>query len=745
MTTPFVAEYSAQYRSGKTSDCYDAPQDGKDYLNKALHIYSLYCSNRLRVFPNGLSGTRPIGELRAYARGEQSIDRYKVLIEKTIKTGADPNLQQKFNFDNISYDNLRVLPKFRSIAVSKIKAPDFDPVIVATDTVSAAEKNSKINMDKTAFLPQMQQLAAQMGAAPQVNKMAAALGGDVDTAAQMGAYLLEIEAAMQDVLQTSFDASMWEPIKEMVASDLIDIGIMGVGIKFHEREGRMGLYYLDPAGLIVPLSDYPDCRDIPFFGHVRETTIGALKREMMEKPEEYEKEYFKIAKRYASYRPNIPMRSETPRFNDLEFRKDFNERNGRQVYDPFTVCIMDFKWRANKMIDGVMVESVYGGKWVVGTQIVYDCCEEMAIARRQSGGSIQAMLPVSIYCLPGPSLVEKVIANVDDLQMAVLKLRALIANLPPGARRSINLSKLRNAVRIGDKDFDMFDMLALERASGTLLFEGTGEFEEMDRQQDTSHPIQPLQSSITEDINLYQNQINNAMQNIRDATGMNEVADGTARTDDLLIGVFDRMNEASNSALGFEFGGMASIFGYTATVMAKRYQSAVTINGKISLSSIRMSKSGLHLATIDSSIATKTIEVYCLQLPTTEKIEFLKQMVVARVQENKISQADMMVIMGMLDNRNYKLAILFLTVAQKEHEQRMSAARQADMAAQAQAQAQLALTTEQAKQQTLQVEYRLRMQEAQLKQKLDIEKMKVAQSMGVAAKAFEIEAGQLAT
>ena len=742
---PGTKEYSKLYNTGRMYDP-ETLEDRKDYLSLAKYVYGLYCSQSLHMYPGAVNMRgRSLGELRKYALCAQETEKYKTQITRDMTDGSDPELSKKFNYQNISWEPVMVMDKFRNIVVSKLTAPEFDTSVIATDTYSNAERQREIALDRINSSRQMMALSQQAGIPSGVSPMVQALDGDVDTAVAIGAYLLPIEAQMQDAIRVTMDANSWSVIKKQVAEDIHDYNMTALRIDFEEEEGCMHLKYIDPAGLILPASKYEDCRDVPFIGYLEHAQIGHVREELLEGGEYSEKDIYKLAKTYGSYYPNIPRRNSIPTesFSDTIFRQDYAANRGHQIYDPFTILIMHLYKICCIEVDGKNIQVVKKLKWVVNTDIVYEYGIDGSIAREGKPGSKKARLPIVAWAGHGPSVVEKCIAAIDDLNIAVLKLRALINNLPAGERRTINLSLLRNTVNIGDKNYSMLDMLAVEQMSGTLIIEGRGEFDDMDVRASNQNPVTPNNSTVSGDIILYESHINRAMAIIRDNTGINEVADGTTQTRDLLIGVMDGMQQISNASLNTYFSGIQSMFFNTTKTIGYKYQTAV-LNGDIQLTSIRHTATGLHAVNLTKDISYRDIEFLAIPSMSDEDINLTMQMVVARVQQNELSQADMTVIITMLRARNIKMASLYMAKAIQINKERQSKEAQANIMAQAQSQAELSKVQEEEKRKTIQFKEEEIRKTKVLEQQLELEKMREAVKAGINAKAFEIAAGQQA-
>ncbi len=747
MRAPFkMKEHQDLFSKGYVMDPSIAPTCDDDYLKKAKWAYSLWCSNLAFTRPGGYIGNpaRTIGELRAYARGRQYSAKYREVVTKALTDSADPNLQAAASPQNVSWENTRVAEKFLAIARSKIASMNFDPEVCAYDSFSNAERNRAIAADRLAATPQMQQLAQQVGVPLTINPIAQAMQNDIEAAANLGAYLLPVEAQLQDACMITLNATDWLTIKNQMIDDLLEIGFAGFDTTFSQKEKAVKIKYIDPAGAIIPVSAYADCRDVPFAGYIEDVTIASIREDIVEKyGEASEQILYGMATQYGNYYPNVRSRANMgANFRSGEFRRDFAATNGRQVYDTFMVSIMHLKFMAVQEIEGSHVPFEYQVKWVIGTNYVFDASPVYGQAREGRPGSVKSLSSCGFYVLPGSSMVEKIVPFIDDLEIATRKLRLLMANMPAGPNRSIDLARMNSVVQVGSKEYNLLDLLAVERATGTLIFSSTNEFDDPSRGSQAS-PIQPQSTGIEGPMTIVQTAIINAVNDIRNTTGVNEAADGSASPQDMLGVVMTNLNQAANAALSSEFLASNMLHMMAANRIVKKYQSVI-VDGEITLTETRQSIAGLHAVTLTKDISLRDLRITVKLAPSQDDIAMAMQMAVARLQENKITQADMLVVFQMLRAGNWKLAQLYMAKAIATQERVIAQQAAQNQMAQAAAQSELAKIQAEAKQRELTLEYQLKAEFEKLKNELDIRKMETAQRLGISSKAFEIEAGQLA-
>jgi hypothetical protein len=192
-------------------------------------------------------------------------------------------------------------------------------------------------------------------------------------------------------------------------------------------------------------------------------------------------------------------------------------------------------------------QTLYGGKYILGTDYIFDYGLKKNIPKnvhditrtRMSYSIVATNIRKSIP----KSMVSGIIGFADQLQITHLKLQQSIAKAKPDGL-IIDIEGLEN-VQLGRggelQPLDLQD-----------IYEQTGIFYYRSKNPDGSFqnpPIRPLENgirNINELITIY----NHALRMIRDATGINEVMDGTSPKGDQLVGVRQQQLAAGNNALG---------------------------------------------------------------------------------------------------------------------------------------------------------------------------------------------------
>lgn len=733
----FMEHYKAGKYPSPVTVLSEAPTE--DYfLAWARYIYSMYCGGAAYTVPPNLYNKRSVEELRAYARGEQPTTKYKKLVDVCLKDGkvGGTSIESSGSLLNISFDNVRYFPKYRDLCVAKITEPEFEPIIRAMDSQASFERRKQYFIAKLATDPRIRTLAEGAGVTTQtIEKYNGMSQMDVDTASQMGAINLAAESLMGDVSMTTMDRSEWNVIKHLVACDLVDVNYAGV--RHVCGPNGVKLEYCDAEGLIFPASKYPDHRDDQFVAEVRRTNIASIRAEYGIT----EDKLYLIAKSWGGSNNAQSIAN----FGSRSWREGFASTNGRQCYDHFSIDVMDFYFIASKTEDLLVgaynnpraednvteiggvpytedkaaIQYVYKGCWVVGSNIILSSGVDNAIVRAGEQGEKKAKLPIQIWTGDGASVTERCIAAVDDIQMAVLKIRLLIANLPPGPRFAMDMSVLESAIQFGKEAYDMKDMLKMFGATGKLLLRSKSEFEQGGASQKS--PIIPIEAGIQEDFAILSNQIAMGLDLIRQSTGMNEIADGSGNPTDVLNGVAKGFQAASNNALRPMVLAMESINLGIYSYVVKKYQS-LRLYGPVSISKWTIDANHFSVLALPEDIPYYDFEVKVRALPSQEELQLVLQSLLQKNAEGTVTGADALIVMQMIRDRDVIKAQMYLGRAIALAKERDHAKQLELIKTQTQANAESAMAAEEAKRGTIAAEGEIKMKELEVKDHFDREK-----------------------
>ena len=377
-------------------------------------------------------------------------------------------------------------------------------------------------------------------------------------------------------------------------------------------------------------------------------------------------------------------------------------------------------------------QTLYGGKFIIGTDYLFDYGVKKNIPKNVHDLSRTKMsysvMATNIRRMIPKSMVSGIIGFADQLQLSHLKIQQAIAKAKPDGL-IVDIEGLEN-VQLGRggelQPLDIQD-----------IYEQTGIFYYRSKNADGSFqnpPIRPLDNSIrniNELITLY----NHYLRMIRDATGINEVMDGTSPKGDQLVGVRQQQLSAANNAL-YDITN-ASVVLYRKicedivkclqilppkSILYKAYETAIGRENMAVLSSF----SNLPMYNFGVRVVADMNEVDRM---------YLEQNIQASIAQGELDIEDAIAIRQL---RDIDQAERLLIVRRKKRMKMRQEMAQQNSQFQAQANAQVAQVTSQGKMQEEQMKAQLEAQKIQLEgqlkaQMLQLEyqlKMQLAQLQG---------------
>jgi hypothetical protein len=689
----YVNTFDQRYekRVGTPGD--EASMDSRWYKEWLEYMYSYYVQdNGLIGYGGNLGRGRSIKTLRDYARGRQPVDKYIQIL--------DPPDDQGRGFMNISWDTFKGLTKFREILLGKLESIDYSIRTFAVDEESNQERDELIAMMKAKINPHIMQLQETMGIQPEVSS-GIDNEEDIDLLAELGGVRLGIEIEVKNAIDSVNQDDNINVVYGMIKQDLVDLNAFAVMPYMEHSSKTIRLKYIDPAKLVSRNSIYPDCRDIDFAGFVETKTIAQLRQESGLD----ENEIVKIAKMNSGVNGN-------PQFNGVGFREEYHSST---FYDEMTVDVFTGYWVAketdrfitginhkygNKVFDRVRpdsklnatdrkkgkeivdisVHNIYTGKLVIGANIVYDCKKHEGVFREGGKGERRAVLPIVIWKGDSPSFVEKCVGLVDDIQLAIYKIRHLFVKLPPSPRLGIDLSLVRDSVKIGSQSYTIKDMDNAFYKTGTYYYESRGEFELQNGAN--RPPIMPIPIDVVEDYRLFNEEIANKIDQIRHTTGINEITDASSSGAHVLKGVMTGLQSATNNALRYYYTTIGDAYVRVSKQIKNLWQIMV-LDGDIKKTFI--ANRTIKYLSLSKKVAFHEFRIGIEQIPSDEEKELMVNKLFQDNAQGVINTSDFFVLYNMIKSNDFKQAQLFYSKAVRKQERAMMEQQQAQMQAQAQA------------------------------------------------------------
>jgi hypothetical protein len=494
---------------------------------------------------------------RLYARGEQSIQKYK------NELAIDGDL----SYLNIDWNIVPIIPKFVDILVNGINSRGFKTKAQSLDDFGLSKRSSYMqsvlrDMDTRA----LSDFAAENFGVNIYENAPQTLPDSIEEL-ELGMQLSwkdSMEIAEEQALHKVFKANNYEEeIKWRLIYDLVVCGIACAKNNFYSSKG-ITLDYVDPANVIYSYTESPYFDDIYYVGEVKTITINELKLQF---PNLTEKDLQEIQKQGIQYRDY--------------FNRGVNHNNS---LDKNSVQILYFNWKtyanevykvkdtstgASKIIikDDTFnppedqmeehnfsklsrqLEVLYEGALILGTNklVQWEIAKNMV---RPKSDNLKvnlnyAMCAPKIYQGRIESTVSRIEGFGDLIQLTHLKLQQVISRMVPDGI-FLDADGLTEVDLGNGTTYNPAEALKMFFQTGSIVgrrYTMDGEFNH------ANVPIQEIQSgSGNNKIPVLVNTYNFYLQMIRDATGLNEAVDGSTPDKDALVGIQKMAAANSNTA-----------------------------------------------------------------------------------------------------------------------------------------------------------------------------------------------------
>jgi hypothetical protein len=487
-------------------------------------------------------------QLRLYARGEQSVQKYK----------DELSINGDLSYLNLDWQPVPILSKFVDIVVNGISAKSYDIKAYAQDPESVkarTEYASKIQEDMLAR-EYLDSLKDSLGISLYQSIDPTNLPEspeELELHMQLS-YKQSIEIAEEEAISSVLAQNKYDLVRRRLNMDLTVCGIAAAKTNFNTAEG-ITVDYVDPAYLVYSYTEDPNFEDIYYVGEVKSITIPELKKEFPGISEEELKRIQSMPGNrsyvtgWGDYDENTVqvMYFDYKTYSNQVFKikqTDQGLQKALEKDDSFNPPENDSFERVSRSI-----EVLYSGAKVLGTDTMlkWELAENMS---RPLADTTKVEMNYSI-CAPRiykgriESLVSKCIGFADMIQLTHLKLQQVMSKMVPDGVY-LDMDGLAEVDLGNGTNYNPAEALNMYFQTGSIV--GRSLTQDGDFNQGKV-PIQELSSSsgqgkIQSLIQTYQYYL----QMIRDVTGLNEARDGSTPDKQTLVGLQKIAANASNTA-----------------------------------------------------------------------------------------------------------------------------------------------------------------------------------------------------
>lgn len=627
-------------------------------------------------------------QLRLYARGEQSVQKYK----DELATNGD------ISYLNLDWKPVPIISKFVDIVVNGMSQKGYDIKAYAQDPESLKTKTNYAqsilrDMYSQDLIAKAQELTGE-------NFASSTLGKDelpetkeeLELHMQLN-YKQSVEIAEEEAINNVLAQNKWDLTKRRLNYDLTVLGIGCAKTNFNVSEG-IRLEYVDPAYLVYSYTEDPNFEDIYYVGEVKAVTIPELK---MQFPDISEEELQRIQEMpgnrqyitgWGNYDENTVqvLYFEYKTYMNQVFKIKYGDNGMEKVIEKTD----DFNPPQNDKFDRVSrtIEVLYTGAKILGTNTML----EWKLAENMSRPFANQTKVEMNYVITAPrmykgridSIVNKVTGFADMIQLTHLKLQQVMSKMVPDGV-FVDVDGLAEVDLGNGTNYNAAEALNMYFQTGSIIGrsltqEGSGNPGKVPIQELNSSSGQAKIASLIQTYQYY-------LQMIRDVTGLNEARDGSMVDKDTLVGLQKMAANASNTATKHIL--QASLFLTLRMCENVSLRIADCLDYPLLAKVLEESITTYNVATLKEIKYLNLYEfgIYLELEPDEEDKALLEQNIQVALQSGGIDLDDAIDIRQI---KNLKLANQTLKFRKKKKQQAAQAAQMANIQAQAQANQQTA-------------------------------------------------------
>ena len=662
-------------------------------------------------------------KLRLYARGEQSIQKYK----------DELSINGDLSYLNLDWKPVPVIPKFVDIVVNGMSQRAYDIKAVAQDPTSIKKRtkyaeNILVDINAKEFLNKVKQVTGMDLFFNKDQENAPIDEEELELHMQMN-YKQSIEVAEEEVINTILTKNKYNLTRRRLNYDLTVLGISCVKTCFNRSEG-VTVDYVDPASLVYSYTDDPNFEDLYYVGEVKSISLPELKKQF---PYLTSNELEEIQKYPGNqnYTRNWSGRYDDDTVQVLYFEyktytnQVFKIKKGATGLEKAIEKTDTFNPPENESFKKAFrsIEVLYSGAKILGHEkmLRWEMAENMT---RPNADTTKVNMNYNIvaprmYKGRIESIVSRITGFADMIQLTHLKLQQVMSRIvPDGVYMDID----------GLAEVDLGNGTNYNPAEALNMYFQTGSLVGRSMTQDGGMnpgkvPIQELSSSngmgkIQSLIQTYEYYL----KMIRDVTGLNEARDGTLPDKQSLVGL--QKLAAANSNVATRHIMQASLYLTLRACENISLRVADALMFPLTRMSLEQSISKYNVGTLDELIdlSIHDFGVFLELEPDEEQKAQLEQNIQVALQAGQIDLEDAIDIRNVV---NLKLANQMIKQRRRKKQEKDQQAQQANIQAQAQANAELAEKTALAETQKQQILTEQKVQLENAKSQLDIKKMEM--------------------
>ena len=630
-------------------------------------------------------------KLRLYARGEQSIQKYK----------DELSINGDLSYLNLDWTPVPIIPKFVDIVVNGLSDRTYDIKAYSQDPYGVNQRTEYMN----ALLEDIQMksyndfIQSEFNVDITNSDQAALPSTEEELQLHMQlTYKQSVEIAEEQALSVLMEGNKYGLTKKRFYYDLTVLGIGAVKTDFTTSEG-VTISYVDPADLVYSYTESPYFDDLYYVGEIKSIPVNELAKQF---PHLDAGDLEDIMKNKNYLQTNYNQGSTS--YKELDNNKVQILYFNYKTYMNEVYKVKETGSGAEKLVEkddnfdppenkegsfGKLqrsIECLYEGALIVGTNKLLKWEMARNMMRPKSDFTKvkmnYAIVAPRMYKGKIESLVRRVTGFADMIQLTHLKIQQVLARMVPDGVY-LDADGLAEIDLGNGTNYNPQEALNMFFQTGSVIgrsFTSEGEM------NPGKVPIQEIQSgSGGQKLQSLIGNYNYYLQMIRDTTGLNEARDGSTPDKNALVGVQKLAAANSNTATRHILQSGLFLTSEVAECLSLR------ISDIIEYSPTRdafIQQIGAHnVATLDE---VKNLHLYDFGIfielaPDEEEKALLENNIQVALAQQTIMLED---AIDIREIKNLKLANQLLKLRRSQKEEKDFQTNQANIQAQAQANAQ---------------------------------------------------------
>ena len=484
--------------------------------------------------------------LRLYARGEQSVAKYK------NELAVDGDL----SYLNLDWTPVPIIPKFVDIVVNGLSDRLFKVNCIAMDAMSSEKRGEfQREIEKNVVA---KNLFNQIEKDFQVPMFTADPKNLPESDSEMELYMQlnykpGIEIANEIAINTMLEESHYINTRKRVDYDITTLGI-GICKHMFQKGDGIRVEYVDPANVVYSYTEDPYFKDSFYWGEIKTVPIGELVKidpditnEDMQEISKYSQAWYDYYNVAAMYENSMFSRDTcTLLYFNYKTTNTFVYKKKKTAEGTFKTVEKDDEFNPpQEMMDEGEFEKVekkidvwYEGIMVMGTNIIlkWEMMENMV----RPNSANQFAMANYVACAPRmykgilESLVRRMIPFADLIQITHLKIQQVVSKVVPDGV-FIDADGLSEVDLGTGAAYNPEDALRLYFQTGSVVgrsYTQDGEF------NNAKIPITQLSSNSGQTkMQMLIGNYNHYLGMIRQVTGLNEARDASTPDPNSLVGI----------------------------------------------------------------------------------------------------------------------------------------------------------------------------------------------------------------